>query len=173
MSEDNYKDIFDQAVSEGLDKNGVLMKLITDGGLDVTAAVREYNRLARESGLTMSKEQKEAKIQEILSEQSLETKEGVDEAKDALVEALDVAPTTAMGYIKAFAEENDIELPVGQRKTMASKPEVVAYLVAHKGEKKADMSKGLCEEFGYAKGTADTIVSHLEYMEEYAKQTGS
>ena len=170
--ENNIQIVFDAAVAEygTSDKNSVLMSLINEGGLDVTTAIREYNRLARESGLTMTKEQKETKIAEILGEQSFDTRDDLEAAKNELMDALDVAPTTAMNYIKAYAEDKDIELPITQRKAMASKADVVAFIIEHKDEKKAELSKGLQEEFGYAKGTADTVISHLAYMQEYAAQ---
>lgn len=168
MSE--FKELFDASVEAGLDKNGILMALITDGGLDVAAAVREYNQLARDAGMVMTTEQKKAKIAEVLSEVSLDTKDDVEQAKADLMDALDVAPTTAMSYIKDFAKENDIALPIAQRVIKATKEQVVAFLLENEGETKAKLSKGLQDEFDYSKGTADTITSHLGYMTEYASQ---
>lgn len=169
MSE--HKEIFDRAVEEGLDKNGILMILITEGGLDVQAAVREYAALAREAGMTMSKEQRTVKIVEVLEESDLSTKGGVDDARDQLMDSLDVAPSTASGYIRDFAEANDIELPTAARRSFASKEDVVGFLIANNEKKRVELSAGLMEEFGYAKGSADTITGQLGYMIEYARQT--
>lgn len=168
MSE--FKQLFDESVEAGLDKNGILMALITDGGLDVAAAVREYNQLARDAGMVLTTEQKKAKINEVLEDVSLDTKDDIESARDELMDIMDVAPSTAMNYIKEFAKERDIELPVAQRKILATKEQVVAFLLDNSESTKAELSQGLMDEFGYSKGTADTITSHIGYMQEYASQ---
>lgn len=168
MSE--FKEMFDTAVAEELDKDAITMILITEGGLSPVAAVREYNTLAREAGMLLTTEQKKIKIADVLADIDLTVKANVEEARDMLVEELDVAPTTAMAYIKDFAKENGIDLPISQRKMFATKEEVCAYLIEHDEDTKSVQSQGLIDTFGYAKGTSDTITSMLGYMKEYAIQ---
>ncbi|RKX65620.1 MAG: hypothetical protein DRP42_04475 [Tenericutes bacterium] len=173
MTDQTAKEIFDAGIEQGDNKNTIVTEMILKGGLDVTVALREYMAFARDSGLILSREEKDKSIVEVLHEADLKTKEGVEAARDALTAELDVAPSTAMNYIRAFAKENDLELPIGQRKTFATKEEVVAFIIENQESSRSDISKGLIAEFGYAKGTADTICSHIVYMIEYSNQVSA
>ena len=58
MSEVNLQEILDAKISEG--KNATIMAL-ANAGLDVTVAVREYNKMAREAGLILSAKERAEK----------------------------------------------------------------------------------------------------------------
>jgi hypothetical protein len=166
----DIKALFDKLVAEGKEKNDILTAMIK-AGVEVVAAVREYSKLAREAGLTMTTEQKAAKVEEVLATIDWETEDAFKVASAAVSEAIDVAPSTADGKVRAWCSDKGIVLSGARADQIMSRTDVVALLIANRGKKRGELST-ILQGHGYAKGTADTITSHIGYMEEYARQVG-
>lgn len=162
--------LFKEGVANGLDKNAIVKSFILDADLEVDEALREYNKLAREAGMTLSNEEKKEKQKEVLEAADLTTEEGVEDAILELGKAIDIAPSTAMGRIREYAKENGIELPGGERGQIASRKDVVAFLLANKNAERKVLIEGITK-MGYKKATAMSILAVVPYMEEYANQS--
>jgi hypothetical protein len=167
------QEIFKEAAEAGSDKNGIMTALLNDGVLPADLE-STYNKLARELGYVLTREEKAAKQATIFSEADLSTEEGVTACRERLVAELDISPSTAQERIRLYAKAEEIELPgVTSSRAKADKASVVAYLIAHKGEKRSEVAQGLMREFGYLKGSADSFLTMLPYMEEFARQSQS
>lgn len=163
----DLKALFDKLVAQSMDKNAILKEFIK-AGVDVMDAVREYAKLARGAGLSMTSEQKSEKVREVLATVDWSNEDCFAVACELVSEAIDVALSTAQARVRAYATENDISLPGSRSEQIASKEEVVRLLIQFKDLKRAELSTKI-QELGYAKGTADTILSMLPYMIAYSQ----
>jgi len=61
---------------------------------------------------------------------------------------------------------------VWSRSSGANKADIVAHIIAcqNAGDSNADIAQALCDKFGWAPSTGKTVISHLSYMIEYARQ---
>lgn len=170
---DQVKALFDQLVAEGADRAAIQKAFIIDLDLDPSTAISTYNKLARDSGLILSNEEKKARADAVFADADLSTVEGVEAAVNALVEAIDIAPSTATERVRVYCKEQGVTFPSagGARESVASKEDVVAFLVANRGAERKAISEGL-QELGYKKSTADSFIAMIPYLEEYAKQIG-
>lgn len=167
MSDTDLKKLFDEEVAKGSDKNTIL-KAFIKAGVDVMDAVREYAKYARGAGMTLTAEQKAEKVKEVLSTVDWGKEDCFTTACELVSEAIDVALSTAQARVRAYASDNDITLPGARGDSIASKEDVVKLLIANKDAKRADLSKAI-QGLGYAKGTAETILSMVPYMVAYAQ----
>lgn len=154
MSE--LKEIFDACTEAGDDKNATIMKLATDGGIDITAAVREYNKLAREAGLILSVSDRTEKINEMLADIDEGTFADADarrELAETIATDYDVSMATATAHIRKFAEEQGIELPSANRNTIE---DLLAYVkeAVDNGKNRNEVVEGLQSDMGYTKNSA-------------------
>lgn len=62
-----------------------------------------------------------------------------------------------------------------QREGATSKADVVAFIIAceKQGMKNAQIIEQLCVRFNWSVSTGRTVIAHLEYMREYARQTSN
>lgn len=165
-------DLFNEGLSKGLDRKAIVKMFILDGDLEVDEAIRTYNVLARDAGITLSNDEKKDRQKAVLEEADLTSEEGVEEAVDALCKAIDIAPSTAMDRIRKYAKENDIDLPGGERGgQIASRESVVQFLIANDGADRKVLIDGLVA-MGYKKATALSFLAVVPYMKEYAAQMG-
>lgn len=169
-NEVNLREIYDSAVEEGLDKNGIMTKLIEDGKLTVLEAVAQFRVLAKAAGHILSREERAAKADEILSSFDYESEDDVNDAVDMLCKELDIAPSTASERVRLYCKDKGIDLGTGGSRAKAPKEDVIRYIIQNEAVPRSDLAKGLMSEFGYKKGTADSFLAMLGYMQEYAKQ---
>ena len=160
MTDAHLKEIFTTASDEGKDKNGIIMALVTEGGLDVTVAVREYTKLAREAGLVLSPKERTDKINAQLDDWDGEWTDSTarKDLAESLADEYEISPATAMAHIKKYAEEHDIELPTVQR---TSAEDMVAFVSeCHEdGDDRATIVEKLQDEFGYTANSAASAYS--------------
>lgn len=169
------KTVFDESIAAGLEAPAIQRLFIVEHDVAPAAAIGIYAKFARAAGLTLSNEERKAKAAEIFAEADLTTEDGLVELNAALCKGLDIAPVTAAERIRVYAKENGIQLPGagsgGFRESIASKEDVVAFLVAHRGEERKVLREGLID-LGYKKSTSDSLLAMIPYMEEYVTQLG-
>lgn len=174
MSEDiasRIKELFDQGIEAGLNAAGVQRSFILELELSPVQAISEYNKLAREAGLTMSNEERKAKLAEILNGADFDSEESILDVQQQLVDTFDIAPSTAMNHIRSYAKEKQIVLAgVGApRAPIATREAVVSFLIDNQGAERKVLTEGLVG-LGYKKSTADSLIFMIPFMEEYARQ---
>lgn len=157
----NLKELFDASIEEGKDKNATIMTLATDGGIDITKAVREYNRLAREAGLILSVKERNEKITEMLNE--VDTDDLADSTKrreiiEQIAEDYDLSTASATAHVKKFCETADIELPSINRNTLEDLLSFVKEGL-DAGKERAEIIEGLQVEMGYTANSANSAWS--------------
>ena len=157
------KEIFETALSSGADKNGLIMALVTEGNLDVTVAVREYNKLARETGLVLAPAERTAKINDELADWLANGGDLVDsttrkELAENLADKYEVSQATSVAHIKKYAEDNGIELPSVQR---TSAEDMIAFVgtCVEEGDDRATVVEKLQDEFGYTVNSSASAYS--------------
>jgi len=159
----DLKEIFDACIEAGDDKNVTIMKLSTEGNIDITAAVREYTKLARESGLMLSVSERTDKINEYLASQddsAIAEAESRRDIVDQIALDYDVSNATATAHVRKYAEEAGIDLPQANRNTFE---DLVAYVQngLDNGTERADILQGLQDEMGYTKNSAASAWSRV------------
>ena len=160
---DDLKEVFNTALSNGADKNGLIMALVNEGGLDVTVAVREYTKLAREAGIVLSPADRTSKINADLD---THLENGGDivasgarkELAENLADTYEVSTATAVAHIKKYAEDKGIELPSVQR---TSAEDMVAFVneCIESEDDRATVVEKLQDEFGYTPNSAASAYS--------------
>lgn len=168
MSEVNLQEIFDATISQG--KNATIMAL-ANAGLDVTVAVREYNKLAREAGLILSAKERAEKVIERLDtdKPDLTHTDTRGEYAELFADEFDISQATAMQHIRDYCELRGIELPTLQRTPFK---EVIAFIQSARdnGEERAETVKRIAETFGMAENSAASAYSNA--MRELGLSTG-
>jgi hypothetical protein len=157
MSE--FQDIFNASTEAGDDKNTTLRKMI-EAGCDVTMAIREYTKLAREVGLVLSPKERTQRINVELENWGGDWSDATarKEIAEELADKYDIAQATAMAHLKAYAEEHDIDIPSANR---ATAEEMVAFVKQcyDAGDERADIVVKLQDEFGYTPNSAASAIS--------------
>lgn len=153
--------IFERLLSEGKDKNQIILGLVSEGSLDVTTAVREYNSLAKRFGLVMDSKERTAKINEFLAQQDpnlITNSETRRELCEQLQIDYDLSYATAYQHIRKYCESAGIELPSATRNSF----EDVLKFIKDAFEQEWDRDKiiqGLTDELGYTKNSANSAYS--------------
>jgi hypothetical protein len=169
MSELNLQEIFDANITtQG--KNGTILAL-ANAGLDVTVAVREYNKMAREAGLILgAKERAERVIARLDADQpDLVVADTRAEYAEQFADEFDISPATAMQHIRDYCELRNIVLPTLQRTPFK---EVIAFIQTARdnGEERAETVKRIAETFGMAENSAASAYSNA--LRELGLTTG-
>lgn len=153
--------LFEKFVAEGKDKNQIILGLVSDAGLDVTTAVREYNSLAKRFGLTLDAKDRTVKINEFLAKQDQELI-ATSEARKELCEQIqidyDLSYATAYQHIRKYCESAGIDLPSATRNSF----EDVLNFIKTAFEQEWDREKiieGLTTDLGYTKNSANSAYS--------------
>jgi len=160
---DDLKEVFNTALSNGADKNGLIMALVNEGGLDVTVAVREYTKLAREAGIVLSPADRTSKINADLdthleNDGDIVASGARKELAENLADTYEVSTATAVAHIKKYAEDKGIELPSVQR---TSAEDMVAFVneCIESEDDRATVVEKLQDEFGYTSNSAASAYS--------------
>jgi hypothetical protein len=158
-----------QATGGKPDAAAVQRMFIVDGGATPAEAIRAYKQFMRESGLSLTREQRKEKQNAILVGADLTTEAGVDAAIERLTKELDLATATATERVREFAKVNHIELPASVRTVIAPKEVLVSFLRTNRDKERKELIDGLVK-LGYADGTAKSLIAMVPYMEEWSKQ---
>ena len=183
MSEDNkLQALFNDCVERKLDKNATIMELATRGGLDVTQAVREYQRMAKGAGIVLGTKERTEKVNEMLPSQNRNSLEdmvkfveeliGADKKRPEIVEALQnemgyTANSAASAYSRATRE---LGISTGRVGTSVPLSELVEYVRANQGMPRKDLVQAMHNDLGYAESTANSFLTYVNFAKEWAKQ---
>lgn len=106
-------EIFNASVAEGKKRDLVIIDMVV-GGISLNSAQNYYKEFAQEAGLTsgrVASRKNEALEWLATNDYDLQDRESRSNVRKMLQEQFSVKEGTANDYIKAFAEEQGIELP--------------------------------------------------------------
>lgn len=172
MADEKHVQIFNAAREAGLGKDQIIMKLAMEGGVSVTMAVRAYQELAKNAGVTMSAQDRNAEITAMLDATDPESLKEVDVRRGLIIEIadkFDVSEATAAASIRKYCEDTGIELPTVQRTSLEDMVKFVNELHEAGNDSKAIKAR-LEEEMGYTANTAASAYSRA--MRELGLSTG-
>lgn len=162
MSKATLKEIFEAALEEDLSKNEIIERLYKEGNIDITLAVREYTKLAREAGIVLTSKERREKINETLEGyvDSLADSEVRSSLAEQFSSEYDIAIPTAAQHIRDFCEEKGIELPTVQRTPFK---DIIAFVqkARDEGEERADTVKRMAEQFNFTENSAASAYSKV------------
>lgn len=161
MTDVDLEALFKSCVEQGMDKNQTIIALATDGNLDVTRAVREYNNFARENGMMLSVKDRTSHINELLAGCSVEELTDRENRKliiERVQEEFDLSYPTAYTHVRKYCDQNEIDLPSPNRN---SSEEMIEFVKQAFDENKtrAEIIDGLQEEMGYTLNSANSAYS--------------
>lgn len=152
------KEIFDNKVEAGADKDTIIMALVTEGSLTVTQAVREYQSLAKEAGIILGAKERTSQVNDMLTGADLSDAEVRKEMIQQIQDEFDVSAATAGAHIRKYAEETGIELPSQQRHSLEDMVKFVEEL--HSADKnRSEIVEALQDEMGYTSNSAASAYS--------------
>lgn len=155
---DEIRNVFNAAVEEGLDKNAIILKLITEGGMDVTTAVREYQKMAKASGIVLSTKERVAKVADMLDGIDITDPKARSEMMTRIADEFDVSEATAAADIRRYAESNGIDLPTAHRNSLEDMVAFVKELL-DAGKERGEVVEALQNEMGYSANSAASSYS--------------
>ena len=159
MSEDNkLQALFNDCVERKLDKNATIMELATRGGLDVTQAVREYQRMAKGAGIVLGTKERTEKVNEMLADADLADPDVRREMLTHIADTFDVSEATAGAHIRKYAEESGIVLPSQNRNSLEDMVKFVEELIGA-DKKRPEIVEALQNEMGYTANSAASAYS--------------
>ena len=152
------QNLFNDGIAAGMDKNEILMKLVTEGGLDVTSAVREYSSLAKKAGVVLSSSARQAKVNAMLEGVDITDSATRSDMVEKIADQFDVSEATATADIKKYAETNEIELPSQHRNKLEDMVQFVKDQM-DEGVDRAGIVMALQSEMGYSENSAASALS--------------
>jgi transposase len=161
MTNDANLAIFNAAREEGLGKDDTIMKLVTEGGLSVTQAVRDYQSMAKAAGLILGAAERNKEVNEYLADYTAEDFIEVETRRDivtAIADRFDVSEATAAAHVRKYCEDNDIELPQIKRTSLEDMVKFVKEML-DSGKTSKEVKTALEEEMGYTANTAASAYS--------------
>jgi transposase len=151
--------IFNEARDEhNGDKDQIILALVQKGGITVTQAVREYQKLAKDAGIILGAKERTEKVNEMLADEDLADAEVRKELIQKIQEDFDVSAATAGAHIRKYAEDTGIELPSQQRHSLEDMVKFVEELHSA-GKSRSDIVDALQEEMGYTANSAASAYS--------------
>lgn len=158
MSEKNIEALFNDCQSRDLDKNSTIMELATRGGLDVTQAVREYQKFAKNAGIVLGTKERTEKVNAMLADADLTNADVRKEMLTHIADTFDVSEATAGAHIRKYAEEAGIELPSQNRNSLEDMVKFVEELISA-DKSRAEVVEALQNEMGYTANSAASAYS--------------
>lgn len=164
MSDESAVDtqaIFDQYIENG--KDAVILALVQSGGLTVTNAVREYQKLAKDKGIILGAKDREKKIYGQLEELDAEVIKDDDKRRELiqeLADQYDVSPATITVHVKDFCKENDIDLPIQERTSLDTVVDFAKELLDQEISRK-EVIEAMQDKFNYTANTAASTFTRV------------
>jgi len=150
--------IFDTGVAEGLDKNDIMMKLVSEGGLSVIEAVREYNSLAKACGMIASLPKRLAYLQDNLDYGTASDQKAKRVFVESYAKEFDLSLSTASQDILRWAHENNIDLPQATRNSLEDLVSFVKTELDNGSDRETTVAH-LQAELGYTEKSANSAYS--------------
>lgn len=154
---DAAKNIFEAGREAGDSRDSIIVSMV-QGGISLNSAQNWYKDFAVEAGIhnTRIGHKKEAMDFISNSGKDLANDSEREELKLGLREEFGVANSTVNDYIKAYANDNGIELP---KSNFGANPEdrakIFDWLVDNKDCSKTEFKKFMVENMGRAQGSID------------------
>lgn len=164
MSNDKYVGIFNAGVADGKSRDAIVVEMVQAGASLNTAQIL-YKDLAKNAGLVTSRVGHKKEALEFLGESQPDL---TDEDTRAAVRAelskkFEVAASTANDYIKAYAEQEGIELP---RSSFGANPaeqeEIYSFIKANPNCSKEEFTSFMKDELGRSSGSIDETYRGLK-----------
>jgi hypothetical protein len=163
------QEVFDRLVAENQDKNAIIMTLANECGIDVTSAVREYQRMAKAGGLILNNKDRTLQIDLMLADVDITDPNVRRSMVETISDKFDIGEATAMQHIRTYAEANSVELPSSTRTPFV---DLVAFVKERIDQEKprAEIVTDMIAEFGYSENSAASAYSRV--LKELGLSTG-
>jgi len=109
---------------DAMTRDAVILDLVNTHGMSLNKATKEYVRLRKAAGFSVGVVSHKAEALAYLAEQGLTSPVNPKPLVADLVAEFDVKDDTAMGYIKAYAEEHGLEV-----KTRLASNDILEWIV--------------------------------------------
>jgi len=156
-NKDTALEVFEAGIEAGDGRDAIIVAMVQQG-CTLNSAQNWYKEFSVSAGIASSRigHKKEAMEYINASGVDLLDDEARSQLKADLVEEFGVATSTANDYVKAYAADNDIELP---RSNFGSNPEeqekIFNWIVAHKDCDKSEFKEFMVSEMGRSSGSID------------------
>ena len=154
MTTSDYNTIIADLLAADLDRDSIIIQLVTDHSVSINKATKLYGDYARENGLTAAivshKEDALALLKRTYSKKQW-TAEAVKDAVIDLQELYGVAESTARDYCKAYSKALGVALPI-----VDPRHAIFNWFIAHDGTAdKAEFIEFAVTELGRSKSNAN------------------
>lgn len=153
--------LFQEAQDAGLDKDATIMKLAQGGGLGITAAIREYQKLAKSAGLILSVKERTEKVDEFLGDYSQADLVDTESRKNiisVIADEFDISSASAAQHVRGYCDRNEIILPTVQRTSLEDMVTFVKEQLDG-GKDRKEVVEALQDEMGYTANSAASAYS--------------
>lgn len=161
---DEIREAFDGAITDEADEDAIKMAMI-GAGATFKNVTRLYNKFMIDAGLAISKEDRNAIVDETLEGRDFASEEDFNSAVEALVEAITGSTErSAAGLVRSYAKKNELECYVkpkgqgGSRSGFASK--FYDFLLTNPSEEEA---KAYINGEGDNEDTSDNVKKHMSH----------
>jgi len=156
---------------KGMGEDEIIGALAQHDGMSIMKAVGVYKKFQKAAGLILSKEDRQAKIEEIISAGihttylngkgeevekgkqgktgSVETRVDIKGIGAGLEAQLQLSGGAAKGHIRRYCKAHEVEMPSRQQLATEALEEYKDFVIegAKAGKSKAELARGLAEEF--------------------------
>ena len=165
-------ELFNNLRAEHSDDKDAIVLGLANTGIGVMAALKEYTKHAKATGLIKNPKERTAEVEAYLDDLDgdLADTEVRKSAMEHIADNWDVSNATAAQHIRVFAAKNDIMLPTIQRTSLE---DMVAFVkeCLDGGDERADVVAKLQDEMGYTANSAASAFSRAS--RELGLSTGS
>jgi hypothetical protein len=108
---DRALEVFKSCIEKGMDDEATKMAMIQSGGATFKNVTRLYNQYLIDEGMAMTKEDKEAIVDDVMSDADVSTEEGFSNAVEAIVErGTNISEKSAVALVRKYAKDNELEV---------------------------------------------------------------
>lgn len=161
---------FDKAVAANKEEDQVKLVMIS-AGATFKNVTRLFNEFMVDAGLAVSKEEKDAKVAEVMTKHEVATEAGFDAAVAELVEALKATDKSAAALIRSHGKKEEIEVfkKAGSagRKSVDINVQVCEYLLENEYNEEAVLEFIKSQKENISEGAIATYMRHAKRTAEY------
>ncbi len=156
-NKETAQEIFNKGLESGDNRDTIIVTMV-QAGVSLNSATNWYKDFADEAGISHARVGHKAEAMEYIGKAKVDllNDEARAQLKRDLQEEFGVAASTANDYVKAYAKENDIELPTGG---FGADPESTAkiydWIQEHPDCDKAEFKAFMEDEMGRSSGSID------------------
>lgn len=150
----NYSDTIATLLEDSMNRDAIIIYLVTEHELSVNKATKVYGDYAREHGLTAAIVSYKADALQWLGDHHTKKTWTAKAVKDAVIdlsEEFKVAESTARDYCKAFSKQLGVDLPITDPREA-----IFAWFIKHDGDcTKEQFTAFAVEKLGRSKSNAN------------------